>query len=140
MNNLEKQWPKLGSSYAMGSHHCIQKKGGFLNILFKIPIILCHWLSEIYWKKRRRWGSMHAVLSNSYLLYQVWLYHARLFHENNDKTRWQNDAQNATRMIFSYLYVVPVKIGSLQARRDRCCSLVKLLCTYFCYLNVRINS
>ena len=40
LNNVEKQWAKLASSYVMGSQHCIGGEGGFLNRLFKIPIIL----------------------------------------------------------------------------------------------------
>ena len=30
-----------------------RKWGGILNALFKIPIIFCHWLSEIYKKKKK---------------------------------------------------------------------------------------
>ena len=42
LNNVEEQWEKLASSYVMGSQHCIGGEGGFLNTLFKIPIIFCH--------------------------------------------------------------------------------------------------
>ena len=52
LNNVEKQWVKLASSYLICSQHCIKGEGKFLNTFFKIPIIFCHWLSEIYKKKR----------------------------------------------------------------------------------------
>ena len=42
-------------------------RGGILNALLKIPIIFCHWLSEIY-KKNERGGSMYATSNNSHLL------------------------------------------------------------------------
>ena len=42
LNNVEEQGAKLASSYVMGSQHCIGGEGGFLNTLFKIPIIFCH--------------------------------------------------------------------------------------------------
>ena len=29
LNNVEKQWGKFSSSYAMGSHHCIGREGDF---------------------------------------------------------------------------------------------------------------
>ena len=51
LNNFEKQRAKLASSYVMGSQHCIGRREGFLNIIFKVPIIFCHWLSEIYKEK-----------------------------------------------------------------------------------------
>ena len=43
-NNVEKQGAKVALSYVMGSQHCIGVGGGggFLNIIFKIPIIFCH--------------------------------------------------------------------------------------------------
>ena len=49
LNKVEKQWEKLASSYVMGSQHCIRAEGG----RFKIPIIFCHWLSEIYQKNKK---------------------------------------------------------------------------------------
>ena len=39
LNNVEEQW------------------GTILNTLFKIPIIFCHWLSEIYKKRRKRFDA-----------------------------------------------------------------------------------
>ena len=36
-------------------------------------------------------------------------------------------------LVLSYYYLAPVRKVLLQAHRDRCCSLVKLLCIYFCY-------
>ena len=44
LNNVEKKRAKLASSYVMGSQRCKGEKEGFLNIVFKIPIIFCHWL------------------------------------------------------------------------------------------------
>ena len=50
LNNVEKQRAKLASSNVMGSQHCrgfATLQGGrrrFLNIIFKIHIIFCHWL------------------------------------------------------------------------------------------------
>ena len=45
-------------------------RGGILETLLKITIILCQWLSEIYQKKKKneKWGSMHAVYNNSNVL------------------------------------------------------------------------
>ena len=63
LNNVEKQWAKLASSHVMGSRHCEMGQGRCLNRLFKIPIIFCHWLSEIYPKNRKR-GSVNAVPNN----------------------------------------------------------------------------
>ena len=52
VENVEKQWAKLASSYVMGLQQCVRGEGGFLNTLFKIPIIFCHWLFEIYQRKK----------------------------------------------------------------------------------------
>ena len=123
------------SSHVMGSQHCIGGEVGFLNILFKIPIIFCHWLSE-YYKKKERWSFMLAVSNKSNLLKWVGSCHARLHHENNNRKRCQNDVQNAAIMVLSYYNLAPVRKGLLQAHRDRCWSLVKLLCIYFCCLNL----
>ena len=53
LNNVEKQWAKLESSYVMGLQHCVGGEGGFLNRLFKIPMIFYHWLSKNYKKKKK---------------------------------------------------------------------------------------
>ena len=37
-------------------------------------------------------------------------------------------------MVLSYYYLALVRKKLLQAHHGRCCSLVKLLCVYFCYL------
>ena len=29
LSNVKKQWPKIGSSYVMGSQHCIVREGEF---------------------------------------------------------------------------------------------------------------
>ena len=42
INNVEKHYPKRAPSYFMGSQHCIGGEWGFLNSLFKIPIIFSH--------------------------------------------------------------------------------------------------
>ena len=47
LNNFEKQWTKLASSYMIGLQHCLGGEKGFLNTIFKIPIIFCHWLLGI---------------------------------------------------------------------------------------------
>ena len=67
LNNVEKQRAELPWSYAMVLQHSIKWDGDFLNIIFRIPIIFCHWLSEIY-KKKERGGSIHVVSNNSNLL------------------------------------------------------------------------
>ena len=54
-------------------------------------------------------------------------------HEHNDSKRCQNDAQNAAIMFLSYCYLTLVGEGLLQAHNDKGCSLVRLLCIYFCY-------
>ena len=41
LNNVEKQYAKLASSYVMGSQYFPGGKWGSLNTLFKIPIF-CH--------------------------------------------------------------------------------------------------
>ena len=56
--------------------------------------------------------------------------------EDNDRKRFQNDAKIAAIMVLSYYYLAPVRKVLLQAHRDRCCSLVKLLCIYFCYFDL----
>ena len=53
-------------------------------------------------------------------------------HEHNDSKRWENGAKNATIMFLSYYYLALVRKGLLQAHNDKCCSLVKWLCIYFC--------
>ena len=45
------------------------------------------------------------------------------------------DITNAI-MVLSYYYLAPVRKALLQAHRDRCCSLVKILCIYFCYFDL----
>ena len=62
---MEKQWVKLASSCVMGLKHCIVEEGGFLNTLFKIPVIFCHWLSEINQKKTDEVRSVLIVLINT---------------------------------------------------------------------------
>ena len=48
----------------------------------------------------------------------------------------QNHAKAAPIMVLIYYYLIPVRKVSLQAQRDRCCSLVKLLCIYFYYFDL----
>ena len=113
--------------------------GGILNTLFKIFIIFYHLLSEIY--KNKEWGvSMHALLNNSNLLQWVWLSYPTLSHEDTDKKQFQNDGKTAPTMLLSYYYVVPVRKVLFQAQRDRSCTLVKLLCIYFCYWDLHNHS
>ena len=42
LNNVEKQWAKVASSYVMGSQHCVGGEGEFYILFFQIPIIFCH--------------------------------------------------------------------------------------------------
>ena len=60
----EEQEVQLASSNVMGFQHSIGGEEVILNTLFKMPIIFCHWLSEIL-KKNVRGGSMHVVSNNS---------------------------------------------------------------------------
>ena len=87
---------------------------GELYTLFKIPIIFCHWLSEI--KKKERGGSMHAV-SN---MFQIICF-------------------NESDYVTVHYYLVIVRKVLLEVHHDRCCSLVKLLCIYFCYFDLLNN-
>ena len=40
-------------------------------------------------------------------------------------------------MFLSYYYLALVRKELLQEHSDKCCSLVKLLCIYFCYFILR---
>ena len=111
-------------------------RGEVLGTLFKIPIIFCHWLSEIYKKNKETGGSMHAVSNTSNLLEWGWLSNATLCHEQNDRKRHQNDASTTQLLVLSYYYLASVRKVLLQGHRDRCCSLGKLWCVYFCYSNL----
>ena len=51
----------------------------------------------------------------------------------------QNDAKIVAIMVLSYSYLAPLRKMLLQAHYDRCCSLVKLLCIYFCYFDLLNN-
>ena len=68
LNYVEKQGAKLASSYAMGSQHCIEGEGGFLNRLFKIPWYFITDCLEFTKKKLERLVSMDAVSNNPNLL------------------------------------------------------------------------
>ena len=95
LNNVDEQWAKLASSNVMGSEHGIGGKGSILNLLSKIPVIFCYWLSEIYKKKEKKKLSrvlMRAVANNSSLLLWVWLCYITLWHEHNDRKPCQNNA------------------------------------------------
>ena len=59
-------------------------------------------------------------------------------HEHNANKRCQNGAKNATIKFLSYYCQALVRKGLLQAHHDKYCSLVKLLCIYFCYF-IRLN-
>ena len=80
LNNVEKEWANLRSSYVMCSQHSIGPEREFLNTLFKISIIFCH--DCLKFTKRERWSSGHAVSDNSNLLEWVLLCHATFFHEH----------------------------------------------------------
>ena len=66
-------------------------RGWILNTLFKIPLISCHWLSELYKKKKESGRLMQAVANNSNLLLWVWLCYATLQNEHNHKKLRQNN-------------------------------------------------
>ena len=103
-------------------------RGGTLKALFKIPLIFCHWLSQIYKKKKEE---VRCMLKLN-LLQWVWLCYATLSHEDNDRKWWKSDAKTAAIMVLSYYYVAPVRKVLLQAHHDRYCCLVKLLCICIC--------
>ena len=52
------------------------------------------------------------------------------------KKRHQNDASTGALLVLSYYYLAPVRKVLLKAYHDGSCSLVKLLCVYFCYFNL----
>ena len=135
LSNVEEQWVKLVSGNAMSLQHCIRGEGGNLNTPFEIPLIFCHWLSEIY-KKKERGDSMHAVPNNSNLLSWSWLSNATLCHKQNDRKRHWNDASTAALLVLSYYDLSPVIKVLLQAQYDRFSSFFKLLCVYLCYFNL----
>ena len=59
-----------------------------------------------------------------------------LSHEDNDSKHRQNEVKTAAMMVLSYYYLAPVRKVLLQAHRDRCFSLVKLLFIYFSYFDL----
>ena len=44
--------------------------------------------------------------------------------------------KNATIMFLNCYYQVLVEEELLQAQKEKCCNLVKLLCIHFCYFNL----
>ena len=102
---------------------------GILNTLFKISIIFCYWLSEIYKKKKK-----NEVPRMLFQITQI------CFSESDYVTihsvmniMTENSAKMTHKMpqVLSYCYLAPLRKGLLQAHHDKCCSLVKLLCIYF---------
>ena len=89
-----------------------------------------------HWSSYCRKFYLAQLLCNSS---KAWLCHAMLYYEHDGKWH-QNDTLNAAIMALSYYYLASVRKGLLQAHHDKCCSLVKLLCTYFCYLNLLNHS
>ena len=68
---------------------------GILNTLFKIPIIFCNKLSEIYKRKRKmRFSSCCFEKEPDYVTVHS--------HEHNDSKRCQNGAKNAATMFLRY--------------------------------------
>ena len=71
LNNIKNHWAKLASTYAMGLQHCVRSEGEFLNKLLNILIIFCHWLSQIYkkkkWKVKLHWSSA-SISAGNYML------------------------------------------------------------------------
>ena len=107
-------------------------RGGILNTLSKIPIIICHWFSKIY-KKKRKIRFYACWFRKPKCALMSWLCYGTFCHEHNDSKRCQNGAQNAATIFLSYYYLALDGKRLLQALNDKCCSLVKLLCIYFCY-------
>ena len=107
-------------------------RGEILNTLFKIPWYFVNdCLKFTNWKGK--WGSMPAILQNSNVLSWTWLCYGALSHEHSDIRRCQNGRKNAAMLFLSYYYLALVGKELLQAHNDKCCSLLKLLCIYFCY-------
>ena len=110
-------------------------RGGILNTLFKIPIIICHWLSKIY-KKKRKMRFYACWFRKPKCALMSWLCYRTFCHEHNDSKRCQSGAQNAATMFLSCYYLALEGKRLLQALNDNYCSLVTLLCIYFCYFMV----
>ena len=75
------------------------ERGSFIKKTFKILITFCHWLSEIYKKKKERGGPMHAVPNNWNLLYWDSLGYTTLCHGPNDRKWSRNEAETAPSLI-----------------------------------------
>ena len=132
VNIVEKQQAKVSSSHVMGSQYCIGGEGEFYTHFLKFPwYLVTDCLKFTTWKGK--WGPMHVVSKNTNVIYRAWLCYITLCHEYNDSKRFQNGAQISAIMFLSCYYLAVVRKGLLQARNDKCCSLVKLLCIYFYY-------
>ena len=60
-------WGRGGSSYVMGSQHCIGGRGWVFKNFFKIPVIFCHWLYLVIWIELALFKEM-AVLGSKLFL------------------------------------------------------------------------
>ena len=99
LNNVEQnECAKLALSYVMGPQHYTGGEGGFLSKPFKIPIIICHWLSEIY--KKRTGEVLCMQFQITHICFNELDYVTQLFHKRNGWKQHQNDAENGAMMVF----------------------------------------
>ena len=128
LHNGEKTMRKSCVKLYFGLATFCRGRGGTLNKLFKIPIIFCHWLSEIYKKNeflcilfqktQMCFNDPDYLMSHSVM---------NIMTANGAKMA----KKNATIMFLSYYYYLAlVRKGLLQAHNDKWCSLLKLLCIY----------
>ena len=80
---------------------------------------------------KRKMRFYACYFRNSNVLSWAWLCYGALCHEHHDSKQCQNGAKIAAILFLSYYYLVAKEL--LQAHNEKCCSLVKLLCIYFCY-------
>ena len=115
--------------YKLQSVTKIMEKNCYLN---NFVFLICHWFSKIY-KKKRKIRFYACWFRKPKCALMSWLCYGTFCHEHNDSKRCQNGAQNAATIFLSYYYLALDGKRLLQALNDKCCSLVKLLCIYFCY-------
>ena len=134
LDNVETHSTKLISSSVIGSKPCKKGEGGFLYQLFRIPITFCHRLSEIYKKKKK-----DRVLC---MLFQIThIYFNEPYYDTiHSVMNIMAEPKTGVTWGFSNWCLVPAKKWLLQKHHERCCSLVKLLYIYFCYLNLLNHS
>ena len=136
LNNVEEQWAKLRQAI-LWVRNIVSGESGSFKCIFQIPIIFCHWLSEIWKKKKKKeevWCMLFQINKICFNKSDYATLHS-LMRIMTEKQR-QNDAKIVAIMVLSYSYLAPLRKMLLQAHHDRFCSFVKLLCIYFCYFNL----